>query len=353
MKEEYSPYKIVHNIDKLQELKEGKQTIPLQVQIVPTNRCNENCGFCLYRKDKALCNEEFETQDQLSFEKIVETLDCFNDMGVKAVSYTGGGSPLVHPQATDILKTTIDKKIELSLVTNGMALTEEQCELLGNYASWTRVSVDCATPETYEYLRQVPKKNFDRVINNIKTLIKYKKDCIIGVGFVVQEDNYKEIYDAAKLFKDIGVDNFRISAAFTPEGYSYFKDFQDEAKELSLKAQSLSDDNFTVFNLFNDRVKDTFEGKQDYDFCPIKELVVYIGADYNVYTCCTLAYNKKGLIGSIKDQSFKDLWFSQEKIDMYENHNPKVVCQHPCMFKGKNEFINYCIKKDAKHVNYI
>lgn len=39
MKEEYSPYKIVHNIDKLQELKEGKQTIPLQVQIVPTNRC--------------------------------------------------------------------------------------------------------------------------------------------------------------------------------------------------------------------------------------------------------------------------------------------------------------------------
>jgi len=334
-------------------LKEGKQTIPLQVQIVPTNRCNHRCSFCLYRTNDALCNEEFETQDQLTFEKIIETLDSCKEIGVKAIQLTGGGSPLVHPQATDILKAIIDRGLDLALVTNGMALTEEQCELLGNHASWTRISVDCATSKTFEYLRQVPEKNFHKVINNIKTLIKYKKDCIIGVGFVVQKDNYKEVYDAAKLFKDIGVDNFRISAAFTPEGYSYFKDFQDEAKELSLKAQSLSDDNFTVFNLFNDRVKDTFEGKQDYDFCPIKELVVYIGADYNVYTCCTLAYNKKGLIGSIKDQSFKDLWFSQEKIDMYENHNPKVVCQHPCMFKGKNEFINYCIKKDAKHVNYI
>ncbi len=353
MKEEYSPYKIVHNIDKLQELKEGKQTIPLQVQIVPSNRCNNNCRACAYHLTGYNSNETFNFKDELSFEKIVETLDCCKEMGVKAIQCTGGGSPLVHPQATNILKATIDRSLDLALVINGMALTEEQCELLGNHASWTRISVDSGTPETYEYLRQVPKKNFHKVINNIKTILKYKKDCIVGVGFVVQKDNYKEIFDAAKLFKDVGVDNFRISAAFTPEGYSYFKDFQDEAKELSLKAQSLSDNNFTVFNLFNDRVKDTFEGKQDYDYCPIKELVVYIGADYNVYTCCTLAYNKNGLIGSIKDQSFKDLWFSQEKIEMYKNHNPKIVCQHPCMFKGKNEFINYCIKKDAKHVNYI
>ncbi len=29
-------------------------------------------------------------------------------------------------------------------------------------------------------------------------------------------------------------------------------------------------------------VKDIFEGVQDYDYCPIKELLSYIGADYNV-----------------------------------------------------------------------
>jgi hypothetical protein len=118
-------------------------------------------------------------------------------------------------------------------------------------------------------------------------------------------------------------------------------------------AEGLSDDKFTVFNLFGDRVKDLFDGKQDYDFCPIKDLMTYIGADYNVYTCCTLAYNHRGLIGSIKDQSFRDLWLSKEKTAMFAAHNPRQHCQLPCLYKNKNLFINYCTKKNPKHVNYI
>ena len=45
--------------------------------------------------------------------------------------------------------------------------------------------------------------------------------------------------------------------------------------------------------MFDDRVKDMFGEVQDYKFCRIKELLAYVGADYNVYTCCTLAYNKR------------------------------------------------------------
>jgi MoaA/NifB/PqqE/SkfB family radical SAM enzyme len=136
-------------------------------------------------------------------------------------------------------------------------------------------------------------------------------------------------------------------------GYDYFNSFLSEAQDLARKAENLSDDNFTVFNLLNDRVRDCFEGVQNYDFCPIKDLLTYIGADYNVYSCCTLAYNSKGYIGSIKNQSFKQVWESQEKIDKFSSHNPLKHCQHPCMYRNKNEFINYCIKKNPKHTNYI
>ena len=127
----------------------------------------------------------------------------------------------------------------------------------------------------------------------------------------------------------------------------------DEAKDLCQVAQGLTDEKFTVFNLFNDRIRDNFIGVQDYDNCPIKDLQVYVGADYNVYTCCTLAYNQRGLIGSIKDHTFQSLWMSKKKTEMYKNHNPRVLCQHPCMYYNKNEFINYTIKKDARHVNFI
>jgi len=353
IKDEYSPYKIIHNYDKLVALKNGTPVAPLQIQMVPANVCNQRCTFCAYRMKDYLSNETFDDRQILDYNKIIETLDCMKDMGVGAIQYTGGGEPLVHPRITDIFKNTIERNIEMSLVSNGMALTEEQCELLGENASWVRISVDSATPEVYGFIRNVNQKSFHKVIHNIETLMKYKKGCVVGVGFVVEKENYKQIFDAAKLFKSIGVDNFRISAAFTPIGFSYFDEILSEAKELSNKAQELSDDNFTVFNLFNDRVKDTFEGTQNYDFCPIKELLTYIGADYNVYTCCTLAYNNNGIVGSIKDQSFKELWNSQVKTDMFKNHNPSNNCKHPCMYKGKNDFINYCTKSNPQHINFI
>jgi radical SAM protein with 4Fe4S-binding SPASM domain len=237
-------------------------------------------------------------------------------------------------------------------VTNGMALTETTCNLLGD-ASWVRVSVDAAEANTYSLIRNVKSDAFKKVVDNIKMLIKHQRKSIIGVGFVVEKENYTEIFNAAKLFKSIGVNNFRISGAFTNAGYSYFRDFKEYATHLSKKAEELSDNYFTVFNLFNDRLADTFVGEQNYRFCPMKELQVYIGADHNVYTCCTLAYNKKGLIGSIKNQSFTDLWRSDKKRLFYKRHNAKKICKHPCMYRGKNEFINYCINEDAKHTNFI
>jgi MoaA/NifB/PqqE/SkfB family radical SAM enzyme len=352
MREEYSPFKIVHHLDKIQELKDGKQTVPLQVQIVPSNVCNQRCSFCAYRMEDYLSNQNFDERQMLSYDKIIETLDCFVEMGVKAVQYTGGGEPLVHPRIKDILRETFKRGLEVSLVTNGMALDDELCDILGD-AAWVRVSVDCSSPDVYSFIRKVPNKMFDRTINNIKNLVKHRRTSIIGVGFVVEKENFHQIYDAAKLFKLLGVDNFRISAAFTPMGFEYFSTFLDEAKKLAKQAEGLSDDKFTVFNLFGDRVSDTFEGVQDYSFCPIKELLSYIGADYKVYTCCTLAYNDKGYIGSIKDLTFKEVWEGEQKTNMFACHDPSKMCKHPCMYKNKNDFINYCTKPNARHVNYI
>lgn len=352
IKDEYSPYKIVHHPDKITQFKQGKQPYPLQVQIVPSNACCQRCTFCAYRMSSYLSNECFDEKDILSYSKIIEILDCMVDMGVGALQVTGGGEPLVHPRILNVFQEVFKRKIELALVSNGQLLTQELCDLLGDVA-WIRISMDSASPAIYSFIRNVSNKVFYKVCENIATLVKFRRSSVIGVGFVVERENFKEIYQAAKFYKDMGIDNFRISAAFTPMGYEYFDGFLEEARELSKKSEELSDKDFTVFNLFNDRVRDTFEGKQNYSSCPIKDLMVYIGADYNVYTCCTLAYNARGLIGSIRDQSFKQLWESKEKKDRFSMHDPSKHCQHSCMYRDKNIFINYCIKKDAKHTNFI
>lgn len=297
--------------------------------------------------------QNFDAQDSMPDEKLMETIRSCAELGVKAIQYTGGGEPLVHPKIKDALRLTHEVGMEIALVSNGLALDEELIDILAT-STWVRISLDAFRRETYSLLRRVKQSCYDTVRTNIASLAKKKKHMVLGVGFVINADNYQEVYDAARMCKDLGADNFRISAAFTPAGLGYFDSFYPKAKELAEKTKAdLETDTFTVFNLFNDRIGDLFSGKQQYDFCPMKELVPYIGADLNVYTCCVLAYNDNGFIGSIKDQTFSDLWNSEEKKLFYQTHSPLKLCQVPCMFENKNNFINYCIKKDPIHINYI
>jgi len=352
IRDEYSPYKIVHHRDRLDLLRSSRQPNPLQLQLVPSNVCNQRCTFCAYRMKDYTSNELFDERVMMSKDKMIETIDCMVDMDIRAIHFTGGGEPTVHPSFKEVVRYAKNKGIEVALVSNGQLLDDELVELMSDSA-WCRISVDSGSDKMYSLLRNVPAKIFHKVCRNIENLAKKATSCVVGVGFVVERENFREILEAAKLFKSIGVDNFRISAAMTPMGYEYFRNFKDEATDLANEAASLSDENFTVFNLLGDRIKDNFEGVQDYDKCPVKDLLAYVGADYGVYTCCTLAYNRHGFIGSIENKSFKEVWESETKRKMFERHNPSKHCQHPCMYKGRNEFINYCIKTNPRHTRFI
>lgn len=353
IKDEYSPYKIVHHIDKLNELKNGQQPNPVQIHLIPSNRCNQNCTFCAYRMPESASNQHFNPKDIMPPEKLLEIIDSCRKMGVKAIQYTGGGEPLVHPNIKDAFRKTLDYEIDLALVSNGQALDDEMIDMLAD-VSWVRISVDSSNSGTYSIMRRTKAAVFDRVVENVRKLAAKKKGTVLGIGFVVSKENYTEIYDSCKLFKELGVDNFRISATFTPMGIRYFDGILEEAKKIAERAKrELEDEKFTVFNLFNDRIGDLFDGVQNYDFCPMKELVPYVGADLKVYTCCVLAYNDLGYIGSLEDQSLDEFWQSKGKKKFYKEHSPKVYCQLPCMFEKKNEFMNYCIKRDPKHTNFI
>lgn len=355
IKEEYSSYKIVHHPGILANLKEQKDIVPTQVHFVPTNRCNQSCSFCAYRCVGYSSSETFVDQDEISTAKSVEIIKSMAESGVKAIQFTGGGEPLVHKGIESMLDAAILEGLDLAMVTNGMKLEGRSAEMLAKHGSWVRVSVDAGTPETYSSIRRTPLKIYDRVIENLTKFAAMKEqDCILGVGFVVTKENYKEVYACGELMKSIGVDNFRISAAFTSEGSSYFDSFRDAAHELCVATKrELEDEGFTVFNLFDDRDGDLTIETQDYDFCPIKSLVVYVGADLGLYTCCVQAYNKNGLIGSLKGQTFLELWNSESRKEYYRKHNPRHSCKIPCMFSRKNDVINYMIKPNPKHTNFL
>lgn len=350
----YSPYKIVHHPDRIQQLRDGVQTVPLHVQFVPSNVCNNGCVFCPYRMQDYPSNQLFDPRIFMPREKVLESLDCFEDMGVKSVLYSGGGEPTCHPNFSEFMYATVTHGLDLGLITNGLALRPEDCSFLGGAANWVRVSLNAGTPHTYEVVHRRPELFFHQVLDHIATLVEYRTKAVIGVGFMVSRESWQDIPAFIDKMWELGVNNVRLSAVSTAEGSRYFEGWKDEAIDLARAAQKRSTADFKVFDLFSDRLYDMDKAGEPYPLCPCKDLITYVGADCNVYTCCILAYNKAGLIGSIKDQTFKQLWEGRAKHDMFKTFDPLCRCRdHICTYRQKNEFISYCVKADPLDVNFI
>ena len=362
----YSPWKIAHHKDKLEELRNGGQPVPTQMQLIISDLCNHNCSFCAYRMENYTSNQLFGEEDPITglinnnpnrmipYDKCIEILNDCKELGIKALQYTGGGEPTVHPKHREIFQHTLDLGLDLSLVTNGTLMRSGVPEILAQ-GKWVRFSIDAGKKETYSSIREVPENYFKKVLKNIKKVVEARSqdsELVIGIGFVVTKENYKEIYTAAEIFKDLGVNNMRISAAFTPEDFDYHKDIYPEAKKLAEKSkEDFETKDFLVFNLFGERIGDLIQQQPDYDFCGYMHLNVYVGGDLNVYTCCNNAYNELGKMGDLNKTSFKDFWLSKQKKEAYRSFNARNCSR--CMFNNKNKFINYLTSSNPAHVNYI
>ena len=119
----YSKTKIAWFPEKLQSFVAGEITAPIYVRVKPLNRCNHKCFWCVYHEPElSAMHGDMDKTDMISMEKMTEILDDFSDMGVRAVTYSGGGEPLMHGNITEILQHTFLKDIDVSVITNGQFL---------------------------------------------------------------------------------------------------------------------------------------------------------------------------------------------------------------------------------------
>jgi MoaA/NifB/PqqE/SkfB family radical SAM enzyme len=283
--------------------------------------------------------------------KLQEMTEDFVAMGVRAVQVTGGGEPTVHPHFDQFCSEILEKKIGLAVVTNGLLLKQKRAELLAQ-ADWVRISIDCGNAVSYGKIRDVPYDEYNIVAENVRRLASIpNRKTVLGLGFVVTKDNYTELYEGCRQFKEWGADNVRISAVFQNDGHNYFAGIHEAILEQIQQCLTLGDDKFKVFNNFDLRYGDLEQGTPDYSFCPYMHMTTYIGGDQNVYTCCVNAYNNRGMVGSIKDRRFKDLWDGQGKREFFGGFDAKN-CER-CMFNEKNRFINSLLREPTVHDNFV
>lgn len=367
--------------DRLQTLRSGGQPYPVHLHLCISDLCDLDCPTCSYRWSGYTSNEMFgETSASgtyshnpnrmLEFDLVKQILDDCKAMGTQAVEITGSGEPTIHPRAREILEYAQGLNLDTALITNGLHLDK-----IGDAAvktHWLRISVDAATASTYAKVRPAyagpdrakalanterSKKNFEKVCRAIAEAAQRRAqlgtDCLIGVGFVVQKDNWREIYEAAELFRMLGADNIRISGVFSPEGADYHAEYRAEAEELERKAVAeLSKPRgwhnrrhgFTVYGRFHEKMED-LAARPDFKTCWYQELTTYIGGDANLYRCCVTSFSKQGLIGNVRDAGgFKALWESGQKKFRFKNFDART-CEL-CQFGDKIRAIGAAIAAD-------
>ena len=86
----YSNLKFLGHDDHLDVLRSGRVVAPVHIRIKPTNRCNHDCWYCVYRVGNLRLGEDMREADSIPPAKMMEIADDLVAMGVRAVTFSGG-----------------------------------------------------------------------------------------------------------------------------------------------------------------------------------------------------------------------------------------------------------------------
>src|SRR3989344_577965 len=270
---------------------EGKLPSPIELSLDPGHLCNFGCPHCNAQRYLVINRNEIpEDKKLMTKEHLKKLIDFMAEWGIKGVCIGGGGEPLMNKAVWDLPSYIASKGMKSSFATNGSLINEDIAREMMN-CKWVGVSVDAGKRETFKKIHGVD--CFDRVIENLKLLVKIKEETgskvDIAYKFLITPKNWTDLFEACKLAKEIGVRDFHARPVDLER-----KDFKsamelnydiEEINKLFQKCHELEEgDGFRVFTIMhkydpNFRVQHTFKN------CVASSLMLQACSDGNVYVC--------------------------------------------------------------------
>ncbi len=354
MKDVYTKLKFLRFREQLDAIESGNIAPPVHVRIKPMNPCDHDCWYCAYHVENLQLGSLMEYKDRLSREKMMEIIEDLTEMGVKAVTFSGGGEPLIYPHIAESANKLGESGIKLATLTNGSHLHEDIAEAFARYGTWIRISIDGWNAESYAKIRNVKLTEFDLVVNNMRNFANLNSSCLLGINYVIDNENYSHIFEFSKLMKDVGVNHLKIMGVIVSndgkQSNEYHDKIKESVKEQIAQAKALEDEKFTIIDHYHE-FPERFD--KEYDTCPSMQFLTIIGADSKVYSCHDKAYTELGLLGSIEDRRFKDFWFSEENRKRLQEINPSIHCQHHCAEHSRNLLLHEYMSVDQNHLEFV
>ncbi len=187
----------------------GATAGPVHAELDLTDRCNVACYFCN--------QQDLRTKEQIPIKRTTELIDELAANGLRSVRLSGGGDPLFHREINQVLDHLALRGVVVdNLTTNGVALNEEIAQyLVRSKAREVIFSLNAADASDYARMMQVKPALFEKVLSNIRTLVKVRGESIypsIVIQYLLDRSNYTRIVDMYEVGRSLGVDRVGINA---------------------------------------------------------------------------------------------------------------------------------------------
>jgi sulfatase maturation enzyme AslB (radical SAM superfamily) len=378
----FNSYKLIAHVGTWKHIKRGRKIpAPILITVDPTNQCNLDCHWCNAR---FIRNQRKRSLSGKTLRTISDFLPKWQNVsgigpGVQAVCIAGGGEPLMNSHTGEFIDRLIHHEIEVGVVTNGL-LIDNVIDALAQ-STWVGVSVDAGTEKTFQDYKGQRKGQFNRLINNIALLIDYAKrhhtrlgqpHPAYGVSFkyLLYEDNIGEIYQAAKLAKDIGCKNIHFRPAGTAwdnlgteREIRFDQDQIDLFNEQIELAMALDDETFGVYGVTH-KFNDQFQQSNCFETCHAIFMTAVFeppaGSDeaindaFVLGLCCDRRGDAKLELGTnLTDvNQIPKLWGSRAHWSIFDTIKVHKECPR-CTYQPHNEIYENVILEDSMTYKFI
>ena len=323
--------------------KGGRLERPSVVELDPTSFCDLACPECI---SGALLNRTGFSETEL--------LNIGHDiisLGVRAVVLIGGGEPLVHPATPKLIRLLGEHGVAVGVTTNG-TLIDRCTDILAEFATWTRVSVDAASAQSYARFRpsRSGRNMFHTVIQNMRSLAHTKRGTL-GYSYLlivrhdvqgrISDHNFDEVLPAARLAKEIGCDYFELKPCYNMDHYliSFAVELHQLVTGQLAKISAMEDDRFKIIaprTLGTALGGDSVIEEKTYHRCPIAELRTLV-TSAGAYICPYHRGNQLKNYGDPKTTSLRDMWNGPLRETVMATTDPSRDCRFHCIRHSSNQ----------------
>lgn len=335
--------KIGWHKDRVDAWLRGEKIAPITIDLALNRTCNYACKYCYAMLQE---NQGFPiTKDVMT-----RFLDDCADIGVRGISLVSDGESTLNPAFIHTITYGHSKGIDMAVGSNGYLLDEKKIRSIIPCLTYFRYNITAGEADRYKQIMGVKTGFFEKVCENIKTMMRVKKEtgskCTVGMQMVLMPEFEDQILPLAQLSLDLGADYLVIKHCSDNEDGALGVDYDGYQKMYDKlhKAESMSTEQ-TQITVKWSKIGD--KGTRNYSRCYGPPFLLQMSGS-GLVAPCGMLFNeqyKKFHIGNIVKESFKEMVRGERYWEVInyigsENFNAKTMCGSLCLQHKTNEVLD-------------